>query len=180
MQLTGGSRSTYWVSLVLKPFNVSFNSEVWWWQHHAVGSFSTAGTSKLVKVEEKLEWIKTQEHILNETCSTELRASDQAEESPSNDTDPKQWKRHRSVWGTTLWTSWSWRPSWPRISNFSAEIRFSDSPRPAWLSWRGFPKSNGKPLDPGAQSSFHQTPNDSRLQLLSELLWILTLNGLII
>ncbi len=36
------------------------NSEAWWWQHHAVGCFSAAGTGRLVVIEGKMNAAKVQ------------------------------------------------------------------------------------------------------------------------
>ena len=30
------------------------HSDAWWWQHHAVGCFSAAGTGRLVRIEVKM------------------------------------------------------------------------------------------------------------------------------
>ena len=36
-------------------------SEAWWWQHHAVGIFSLAGTGKLVRIEGMMDGAKYRE-----------------------------------------------------------------------------------------------------------------------
>ncbi len=40
------------------PVQYSPNSEAWWWQHHAVGCFSAAGTGRLVAIEGKMNAAK--------------------------------------------------------------------------------------------------------------------------
>jgi predicted chitinase len=39
--------------------------EAWWWQHHAVGMFSAAGTGRLVRIKRKNNGAKYKE-ILDE------------------------------------------------------------------------------------------------------------------
>ena len=34
------------------------SGHVWWWQHHAGGWFSAAGTGRLVRIEEKMNGVK--------------------------------------------------------------------------------------------------------------------------
>ncbi len=45
--------------------NTVQNSEAWWWQHHAVGVFSAAGTGRLVAIEGKMNAAKYRD-ILDE------------------------------------------------------------------------------------------------------------------
>ncbi len=47
------------------PVQYSPNSEAWWWQHHAVGVFSAAGTGRLVAIEGKMNAAKYRD-ILDE------------------------------------------------------------------------------------------------------------------
>ncbi len=47
------------------PVQYSPNSEAWWWQHHAVGCFSAAGTGRLVAIEGKMNAAKYRD-ILDE------------------------------------------------------------------------------------------------------------------
>ncbi len=52
-------------ALLITCPNTVPNSEAWWWQHHAVGCFSAAGTGRLVAIEGKMNAAKYRD-ILDE------------------------------------------------------------------------------------------------------------------
>jgi hypothetical protein len=78
--------------------------EAWWWQHHAVGCFSAAGTGRLVRIRGNMIGAKYRDRFLMKTCSRALRTSDWGEGSPSNRTTTQsiQPRQHRSGFGTSL------------------------------------------------------------------------------
>uniref|UniRef100_A0AAY4CQB6 Uncharacterized protein n=1 Tax=Denticeps clupeoides TaxID=299321 RepID=A0AAY4CQB6_9TELE len=59
-------------------------SEACWWQHHAVGCFSAAGTGRLVSLEGKLTAALYRD-ILDKTCSRALLISDWGDVSSFNE-----------------------------------------------------------------------------------------------
>ena len=74
------------------------HSEAWWWQHHAVGMFSSAGTGKLARIEGMMDGAKYREIIEGNRFQSSRDLNLERRFTFQQDNDPKHTAKATLEW----------------------------------------------------------------------------------